>query len=193
MTKQDRQKLSILIVLVAVLGLTIVLGYRMNQPDTTNAVQAPPTKTSENPPSPVDAKLRLDLVEKESGEENAGKKNVFEYHQAPVPTPPVVQRGPVPPSVSRPPDIAMNPGGVLPRPPVGPPPPPPIPLKYQGYAASTAQGGGFTAFLADDSRHYNVTVGEVLMGRYRVLGISDKTVDIEDLEFKRRQSLPIVK
>ena len=41
MTKQDRQKLSILIILVAVLGLTIVLGYRMNQPDTTNAVQAP--------------------------------------------------------------------------------------------------------------------------------------------------------
>ena len=45
MTKQDRQKLSILIVLVAVLGLTVVLGYRMNQPDTTNAVQAPVTKT----------------------------------------------------------------------------------------------------------------------------------------------------
>ena len=194
MTKQDRQKLSILIVLVAVLGLTIVMGYRMNQPDTTNAVQAPVTKPSENPPSPVDAKLRLDLVEKESGEENAGKKNVFEYHQAPPPTPPVVQRGPVPPSVSRPSDIALTPGGVPVRSgPVGPPPPPPIPLKYQGYAVSTAPGGGFTAFLADDARHYNVTVGEVLMGRYRILGISDKTVDIEDLEFSRRQSLPIVK
>src|SRR5262249_20101720 len=82
-----------------------------------------------------------------------------------------------------------------PAPPAPPPRalPPPIPLKYQGYAVSTVPGGTITAFLADDSRHYNVTVGEVLMGRYRILGISDKTVDVEDLEFKRRQSLPIVK
>jgi hypothetical protein len=66
-------------------------------------------------------------------------------------------------------------------------------LKYQGYAASAVPGGSFTAFLADDARHYNVTVGEVLMGRYRILGISDKTVDVEDLEYQRRQSLSIVK
>jgi len=30
MSKQDRQKFSILIVLLVVLGLTAVLGYRMN-------------------------------------------------------------------------------------------------------------------------------------------------------------------
>jgi hypothetical protein len=194
MSKQERQKLSILAVLLVVLGLTVVLGYRMNQPDTTNAVQAPaPVKVSEKPPAQVDAKLRLDLVEKESGEENAGRRDVFQYHQTPPPAPPASQRGQIPSqTISRTPDIGLSTAQVRQGPPV-PPPPPPIPLKYQGYAASTVPGGSFTAFLADDSRHYNVTVGEVLMGRYRILGISDKTVDVEDLEYQRRQSLSIVK
>jgi hypothetical protein len=194
MSKQERQKLSILAVLLVVLGLTVVLGYRMNQPDTTNAVQAPaPVKVSEKPSAQVDAKLRLDLVEKESGEENAGRRDVFQYHQTPLPAPPASQRGQIPSqTISRTPDIGLSTAQVRQGPPV-PPPPPPIPLKYQGYAASTVPGGSFTAFLADDSRHYNVTVGEVLMGRYRILGISDKTVDVEDLEYQRRQSLSIVK
>jgi hypothetical protein len=82
------------------------------------------------------------------------------------------------------------------QPRTGPPPPappPPIPLKYQGFAAENGAGGGFTAFLADDSRHYNVNVGEVLMGRYRILAISDKGVDVEDLQYNRRQTLPLLK
>jgi hypothetical protein len=193
MSKQERQKLSILVVLLVVLGLTLVLAYRMNQPDTTNAVQqAPaPVKVSEKAPAQVDAKLRLDLVEKDSGEENAGKRDVFQYHQTPPPAP-SGSRGPIPPPTSRPPDIGLPQAQIRPVQPT-PPGPPPIPLKYQGYAVSTVPGGPFTAFLADDSRHYNVTVGEVLMGRYRILGISDKTVDVEDLEYQRRQSLPIVK
>jgi hypothetical protein len=194
MSKQERQKLSILVVLLVVLVLTLVLAYRMNQPDTTNAVQqAPaPVKVSEKPPAQVDAKLRLDLVEKQSGDENAGRKDVFQYHQTPPPAPPASQRGAIPPQATSRPDIGL-PTTQVRQVPTGPPPPPPIPLKYQGYAASTVPGGSFTAFIADDSRHYNVTVGEVLMGRYRILGISDKTVDVEDLEFQRRQSLPIVK
>jgi hypothetical protein len=194
MSKQERQKLSILVVLLVVLVLTLVLAYRMNQPDTTSAVQqAPPApvKVSEKSSAQVDAKLRLDLLQKDSGEEDAGKRDVFQYHQAPPPV--VSQRSPLPPQpTSRAPEIGLPPAQIRQLPPA-PPGPPPIPLKYQGYAASTVPGGSFTAFLADDSRHYNVTVGEVLMGRYRILGISDKTVDIEDLEYQRRQSLPIVK
>ena len=195
MSKQERQKLSILVVLLVVLGLTVVLAYRMNQPDTTNAVQqvpAPPKVLSEKPAAQVDAKLRLDLVEKQSGEESAGRRDVFQYHQTPPPAPPASQRGLMPSKATRPTDIGFPPAQVRQIPPA-PPGPPPIPLKYQGYAASTVPSGSFTAFLADDSRHYNVTVGEVLMGRYRILGISDKTVDVEDLEYQRRQSLPIVK
>lgn len=196
MTKQDRQKISILGILLAVLAAVVVMVLRMNEPATTTtaAVQAQETpKISVNPPAPIDASLRKDLLNKPDSGQQVGKKNIFEYQQAPPP-PPV----PGPPRGSRPTPFQPNPGrtGSVPGnvPSVSQPPlPPPMPLKYLGYLAVDTPGGGFTAVLSDDSRHYNVTVGEVLMGRYRVLTISDKIVDVEDLEYKRRQSLPIVK
>ena len=191
MTKQDRQKLSILLVLLAVFGLTAVLGYRMYEPSTTASRQpAPEAKTSANPPAPSDARIRLDLVEKSEGsEEDIGKKNVFQYGPAPslaAATKPSSQ-----PNASLP---ATDPDVIpVPRPapgPVAPPPPPPISLKYQGYAASRS---GLTAFLSDEQRHYNVIVGEVLMGRYQVTQISDKSVEVEDLQYSRKQTLPLLK
>jgi hypothetical protein len=191
MTKKDRTNLSILIVLLVVLGLTIVLGYRMNQPPTTNAVQTVEAKPATTAPTATDARIRLELVEKAAEEEDIGRKNLFQYRQAPPPPPSNVKPPTVtatPPSqaaVAAPPTVAN-------RPPQ-PPQPPPIPLKYQGFAAVKSPQTGMTAFLADDSRHFNVTVGEVLMGRYRIAGITDKSVEIEDLEFNRRQILPLVK
>src|SRR6266581_2637620 len=86
MSKQDRQKLSILVILLAVLALTIVLGYRMNRPAVTAAVQVPESKPSANPPAPTDARIRLDLIEKsENSAEEIGRKNVFRYRQTPAP------------------------------------------------------------------------------------------------------------
>ena len=194
MSKQNRQKLSILFVLLGVLALTLVLGYRMDRPATTAAVQVPETKTSANLPAPTDARIRLDLVEKPQAPEEIGRKNVFQYGQVPPAAPP--QRGgSTPGTPSVPPPSAVPPNGQpsATRPP-GPPPPPPIPLKYPGYAIETSAGGRMTAFLLDDaSHHYNVTVGEVLIGRYRVTQISTSSVEIEDLESNRRQTLPLLK
>jgi len=199
MTKQDRQKLRILIVLLVVLGMTAVLGYRMTGPSTTAAVQVPETKTSANPPAPTDARIRLDLVEKPEGsKEEIGRKNVFQYQRSPAPSAPrppgpggsaslTPVPSPFPPSVGLPPATT--------RPPVAAPPgPPPIPLKYQGYAVENPPGGQTTAFLVDDaSRHYNVTRGEILMGRFRINQISAGSVEVEDLENNRRQTLPLLK
>src|SRR5262245_25835833 len=188
MSKQDRQKLSILGVLIGVLALTVVLGYRMNQPPTTAAVQPSVQKTSANPPAANDARIRLDLVESGGNDGNIGKRNLFQYQQAPPP--PVSGRGPAPATlVNTPPAPATIP--LQTRPP-GPPQPPPIGLKYQGFAATLAPNRGFTAFLSDDSRHYNVTVGEILMGRFRIASITDKSVEVEDLEYNRRQILPLL-
>jgi len=52
-----------------------------------------------------------------------------------------------------------------------------------------------TAFLTDDSgvKHYNVSAGEVLMGRYRITQITDKAVEVEDIQFNRRQTLGLQK
>jgi hypothetical protein len=197
MTKPDRQKLGILAVLLAVLGLTILLGYRMNQPTTTAAVQTPEQpKTSANPPAPSDARIRLDLVEKqESDGKDIGKKNVFQYGQTPLPVLP----GPKPGATNGtpPPTVISTPLPIHPVGPPLPPPPPPIPLKYQGYAA-TKTPDVLTAFLVDDTRpndikHFNVGKNEVLMGRYRMTNISVTSVEIEDLEYNRRQVLPLLK
>ena len=200
MSKQDRQKFSILVVLLVVLGMTAVLGYRMNQPPTTAAVQVPETKTSANPPAPTDARIRLDLIEKAEGsQEEIGRKNVFQYQKPPASRPPVPGSGgsasttpgpeqPAPPSAGLPPTTSGSSASAA------PPGPPPIPLKYQGYAAESAPGGQMTAFLTDDaSRHYNVTPSEILMGRYRINQISTASVEVEDLETNRRQTLPLLK
>jgi len=200
MSKQDRQKFSILVVLLVVLGMTAVLGYRMNQPPTTAAVQVPETKTSANPPAPTDARIRLDLIEKAEGsQEEIGRKNVFQYQKPPASRPPVPGSGgsasttpgpqqPAPPLFGLPPTTSGSSASAA------PPGPPPIPLKYQGYAAESAPGGQMTAFLTDDaSRHYNVTPSEILMGRYRINQISTASVEVEDLETNRRQTLPLLK
>ena len=200
MSKQDRQKFNILIVLLVVLGMTVLLGYRMNQPPTTAAVQVPETKISANPPAPTDARIRLDLIEKAEGsQEEIGRKNVFQYQKPPASRPPVPGSGgsasttprpeqPAPPSVGLPPTTSGSSASAA------QPGPPPIPLKYQGYAAESAPGGQMTAFLTDDaSRHYNVTPSEILMGRYRINQISTASVEVEDLETNRRQTLPLLK
>ena len=200
MSKQDRQKFSILVVLLVVLGMTAVLGYRMNQPPTTAAVQVPETKISANPPAPTDARIRLDLIEKAEGsQEEIGRKNVFQYQKPPASRPPVPGSGgsasttpgpqqPAPPLFGLPPTTSGSSASAA------PPGPPPIPLKYQGYAVENAPGGQMTAFLTDDaSRHYNVTPSEILMGRYRINQISTASVEVEDLETNRRQTLPLLK
>ena len=192
MTKQDRQKLNVLIVLLGVLGGTLVFAYRMNQPQTTAAVQSAEAKAPANPPAPPNdaARIRLDILEKSEEAGELAKRNLFQYQQAPPPTP-LSGRGALSPGVnpSPPPPPVTIP---IARPP-GPPPPPPITLKYQGFAATTTPNRGLTAFIGDDSRHYNVTVGEILMGRFRIATITDKAVEIEDLEYNRRQTLPLMK
>jgi hypothetical protein len=194
MSRQDRQKLSILIVLLGVLLLTLVLGYRMNkQPVVTAAVQAPETKPSANPPAPADARIRLDLVEKpEKSLDEFGRKNVFQYRETPAPPPP---RGGSPARVPQPSTPGMGGlGGPVPNQPpatIAPPGPPPIPFKYQGYALDSSPGGQITAFLTDDTRHYNVGIGEILMGRYRITQISANSVEVEDIDNNRRQMVPV--
>jgi hypothetical protein len=190
MTKQDRQKLGILGVLLLILGLTVLLGYQLIAPQTAVTMQPAETKTSSNPPAPSEAYIRLDLLEEsQSDEQEVGKRNLFQYRQAPAPPAPPRGAPAGLPSTTMMPPVQQNPG------PTGPTvrPPQPIPLKYQGYAVTPSPDGGLTAFLSDDIRHYNVVVGEILMGRYRIVSINDKTVEVEDLENSRRQTLPLLK
>lgn len=137
------------------------------------------------------ARIRLDLVENLHAEDEIGRNNVFQYRirrAAPAnasessgsggaATPPPVEAAPVPPAPQGPPP---------------PPPPPPIPFKYRGFA-NVEKPSSLIAFLADDANHYNVTIGEILMGRYRVSRITLTDVEMEDLQLNRRQTLPLIR
>src|SRR5262249_62364370 len=156
MSKQDRQKFNILVVLLVVLGMTALLGYRMNQPPTTAAVQVPETKTSTNPPAPTDARIRLDLIEKaDASKEEIGRKNVFQYQKPPA-SPPGPFRPSAPGSGG---SMSMPPGPQQPAPPsagfpttngpspsAAPPGPPPLPPKDQGHALEDAARRQIAAF-----------------------------------------------
>jgi hypothetical protein len=189
MSRRDRQRLSIFFVLIGVLALTLVLGYRMNRPATTAAVQSPEAKPTTKVLVASDARIRLDLVENPDNAADIGQKNLFQYGQRRE-----ISR-PVPPGrteVAKPPVPSVTqPAPVVP-PPAGPPPPPPVPFRFSGFAVMNSS---LTAFLTDESgvKHYNVSAGEVLMGRYRITQITDKSVEVEDIQFNRRQTLALQK
>ena len=81
MSRSDRQRLSVFFILIGVFVLTLVLGYRMNGPATTAAVQSPETKPTTNAPAASDARIRLDIVENPDNAGNIGQKNLFQYGQ----------------------------------------------------------------------------------------------------------------
>lgn len=195
MTPQDRQRIKILVVLLFVLAVTLTLGYRMNREPIVVNVQAGDAKTSANP-AQNDARIRIDLVEKPEASENVGRTNLFQYRQpkAAAPPPGAQQPGAVPAPPGTGPSMSGGPMLQRPAGPPPPPPPPPIPLKYIGFAVVNSQNGSLVAVLGDDlNRHYNVTVGEVLFGRYRIVRVTDTSVEVEDLEYNRRQTLPLLK
>ena len=81
MSRSDRQRLSIFFILIGVFVLTLVLGYRMNGPATTAAVQSPETKPTTSAPAASDARIRLDIVENPDNAGDIGQKNLFQYGQ----------------------------------------------------------------------------------------------------------------
>ncbi len=70
------------------------------------------------------------------------------------------------------------------------PPPPPIPLKC--YALATARATGKkAAFFLDGDEILIGSEGDVLKKRYRVVRIGVNSVVMEDMDYKREQTLPL--
>lgn len=184
MTNQDRRKLKVLIVLLVILGVTLYAAYRINRPSSAATVQAPESRPATAAPTPNDARIRLDMMERSEESQDIGRNNVFQYRLG---RPAFPAEPGMPPAPTMPPSAL----GSFPNPPIALPPP--IPLKYQGFAEVNSNSGRLTAFLSNDTHHFNATAGEVLMGRYRILRITDATVEVEDLEHNRRQILPLLK
>jgi len=78
--------------------------------------------------------------------------------------------------------------------PVPPPPIPPLSLpanmKFFGYG-TVPNGASKRAFLTDGEEVYIVGEGDTLLGRYRILRIGNGTLEFEEIEGGRRNSVPL--
>ena len=107
---------------------------------------------------------------------------------------------------SRPmPDLARNPFEFAPTPaqiqqqreavereqhpaPPPPPPPPPVPFKAMGYQQDAK--GQRTAYLSDDQSTYMVREGQEFGQRFKVLKITDTSVEVQDETYHQIVQLP---
>jgi hypothetical protein len=118
--------------------------------------------------------LRLDLLERLKKLQYEGShRNIFSA-TAPRPAPP--------------------PSAVAP-PPVAPPPPPApqvqplvVPATFYGHVTDTRTGGR-RAFFVQGEDVYVLAVGEVLLGRFRLLQIGTNTAQLEEIGTGRRVTL----
>jgi hypothetical protein len=70
-----------------------------------------------------------------------------------------------------------------------PPPPPPITLKFFGFASKP--GEPKRIFLSQGEDVFIASEGDIVNRRYKVVRISPNAVDIEDVLYNNRQSIPL--
>lgn len=163
-----QSKIVLLAVLLAVLGY---IGYHTLHPD--DVVSSVSAANEKFVPLPVEnPSLRIDLLDGLKKLEYQGpRRNIFTAAPPPPPqsTAPVV---------------------VAPAVPATPPGPPPlvVPATYFGYVTD-AQTGTRRAFFSAADDVYILSIGEILMGRFRVLQIGNTTADLEEVSSGRRTTV----
>jgi hypothetical protein len=66
----------------------------------------------------------------------------------------------------------------------------PIDLKFFGF--ETSGDGKRQAFLLHNDDVYLASAGDIVMRRYRVVAIDAKTIQVEDMQNKNTQTLPLL-
>ncbi len=84
-------------------------------------------------------------------------------------------------------DAKKEPPGPPQPPPI--PPPPPITLKFFGFASKP--GEPKRIFLSQGEDVFIASEGDIVNRRYKVVRISPNAVDIEDVLYNNRQSIPL--
>ncbi len=139
--------------------------------------RAPAERRSPSLKGLEDPSLRLDLLAKVQSVKYEGpERNIFQFH---IPAPP-----PPPKPVA---DPVKNTGG---PPAPGKPPPTPIGLKFYGFSSRPGEAAK-KAFLSDGEDIYIAGEGEIVKRRYRVAHIGVNTIELEDIETKTKQTLPL--
>ena len=187
MNPDKRQNLQIWLILLVVLATTFWIGREISQ--------VVPAVSSDGSNDTGTAAFRSDALvtpqelfrpeEAFDQEPDENRRNPFQYAPEPGAPPTPVEIQPAP---------ALGAGNSFQSEPSAapPPPPPPIPFRYSGFAVVDSLSGNITALLFDDDRSFIVSEQGVLMGRYRVNEVTEAFVEVEDLEFGRRQRLPLL-
>jgi hypothetical protein len=92
-----------------------------------------------------------------------------------------------PPPISAVPPVAVAPPVVGPTPPAGPQPLV-VPATFYGYVTD-AQTGARRAFFMEGENVYVLAVGEVLLGRFRLVQIGNSSAELEEISTGRRATL----
>jgi len=131
--------------------------------------------------SKLDPTLHMEaMLVSESVEYSGNGRNIFSPNSAPA----VVIPRPVAPARNQ---VAVV---ALPPQPQGPPPPPPIDLKFFGF--ETSASGRRQAFLLHNDDVYLASAGDIVLRRYRVVAIDAKTIQVEDMQNRNTQTLPLL-
>jgi hypothetical protein len=122
----------------------------------------------------------------ESLDYSGSGRNIFSANSAP----PVVIQKPLASAriTGHAPVVVPCPSNCPPPPP--PPPPPPIDLKFFGI--ETTSDGMRQAFLLHDDSVFLASPGDVVLRRYRVVSIEAKSIQVEDMQYKNTQTLPLL-
>lgn len=206
-SSEDRKKIAAMAAFVVIAsGLVYFEYFYTGAPATPAATMAPategvPANAAENtvsavPPlaagraakpvgttsSSLDPTLHMEAMLVSESVEYAGNgRNIFSPNSAP----PVVKI-PIPIASARN-QVAVN---VAPPQPQGPPPPPPIDLKFFGF--ETSANGQRHAFLLHNDDVYLASAGDVVLRRYRIVTIDARTIQVEDMQNKNTQTLPLL-
>lgn len=186
MNPAERQRVKLWLVLMVLLAGAYALGRGIYDLGPA-AEDAPPAAAVATPlldPASLAVAPGVKARQPGGSPPDGPRRNPFEYGPEPKAEPDVSSPPPV-----APPGVTAAPA--RPPTPPPPPPPPPIPFRYSGYS-SVGPGGRLQAWLFEDGESYGVTEGEVLVGRYRINAVTTEYVEVEDLEFSRRQRLPLL-
>ena len=123
----------------------------------------------------LDPTLELKLLAQTEGTKYSGSgRNIF-----------VAQAEVIPAPIA--PPVKEEPQGPPAPPP--PPPPPPIPLKFFGFA--NKPGEPRKAFLSQGEDVFIAVEGDIVDRRYKIIKIGPMSVEVEDVLYNNRQSIPL--
>jgi hypothetical protein len=185
---ENKNKVRVAVALGAI--ALLLLGYEFLGSSSSSSASSPPAAAAPKPAtrraasksgkrtlnleSKLDPTLDLStLATTEQMKYSGNGRNIFVATAEPIPQPRVKVR-------------TDNPA---PAPPPGPPPPPPINLKFFGFASKP--GEAKRIFLSSGEDVFIAGEGDIVNRRYKVLHIGATSVDIEDVLYNNRQSIPL--